>query len=49
MNCHPAPEALPLDHVCRKGEGKPLGLPTGQVTVPLCAKGVYTDGLAEQV
>ena len=32
VSCHPAPEALPLDRVNRKGEGKPLALAMGQVT-----------------
>ena len=32
FSCHPAPEALPLDRVNRKGEGKPLALAMGQVT-----------------
>jgi len=33
FSCHPAPEALPLDRVNRKGEGKPLALAMGQVTI----------------
>ncbi len=33
FSCHPAPQALLLDRVNRKGEGKPLALAMGQVTL----------------